>query len=107
MSVRQLLTTLDSGELAEWVAFDSLEPVGEYRADFRAGMLASLFANANKAKGAKTLSPGDFMPFIEKEEPDVHESEQSVIERFRVLAAQQEQQHGNSRQPLHQREGEN
>jgi hypothetical protein len=60
-TVKELLTRIDSHELTEWVAYDSIDPFGETRADIRQGYLTSAFYNANSKKGAKQLTPKDFI----------------------------------------------
>lgn len=68
MTVRQLLANLDSAELTEWVAFDHMEPIGEFRADLRAGIVAATVANYGGRDIRVPRKPSDFMPFIEREE---------------------------------------
>jgi hypothetical protein len=59
-----LLRLLDSRQLAEWEAFDQLEPFGDWRADLRAGIVAGTIARANGAKRAKAT---DFIPRFDRE----------------------------------------
>ena len=66
MPVRELLARVDSRELAEWRAYERIEPFGEKRADARAGMVASVMANAWKGKDQKAFTPEDFMPEYDK-----------------------------------------
>lgn len=64
---------LDSYELAEWQAFEILEPWGEKRADLRMGITSAVIANCNIAKGKPKVSPTDFMPVFgptPKQSPD-------------------------------------
>ncbi len=44
------------------MAYLSLEPIGEERADLRSGIVASVIANANRKKGTRAFKPDDFMP---------------------------------------------
>lgn len=53
---------MSSRDISEAMAYDKLNPFGESRSDLRAGIIASVIANANKGKGAKTFTPQDFMP---------------------------------------------
>lgn len=53
---------MPSGLFMEWVAYARIEPFGDQRADLRAGVLASLTANANRGKRGKSYQPGDFFP---------------------------------------------
>ena len=68
MPVRQLLNTVGSDELTEWMAFYQLEPFGDMRGDYRSGVVASTFANAHRAEGVKPFTPEDFMPFMVKQQ---------------------------------------
>ena len=64
MTVRQLLTTIDSKELCEWAGYYSLEPFGSFRvSDVPAGIIASTIANCNRTKASRSFKPEDFMPF--------------------------------------------
>jgi hypothetical protein len=60
MTVRELLSRIDSRELSEWQAYYSLNPFGPERADLRAGAIASTVANCLTDKGG--FKPSDFMP---------------------------------------------
>lgn len=59
------MRNLDSAELTEWMAYYTIEPFGEQRADLRAGIIASTLVNMNRAKSSKAVSPREFMPFID------------------------------------------
>lgn len=61
MTVEQLLTSISSRELSEWIAYFDTEPPEEhgYR---QAGIVASTIANVNKEKGSKAFKAEDFMP---------------------------------------------
>ena len=67
MSVEKLERTVSARELAEWEAFDSIDPIGDERGDLLMGILASLMANMNRKKGSKAYRPSDFMPFVDRE----------------------------------------
>jgi alpha-D-ribose 1-methylphosphonate 5-triphosphate synthase subunit PhnH len=67
MTVRQLLDSLDSRELSEWIAFHThIEPIGETRADLRTGIVASTLANVNRGKNQQPYKAIDFMPYLDK-----------------------------------------
>ncbi len=57
-----MLQRMSSRELAEWRAYDRLEPIGEPRADFRMAVLTSLIANVNRdpEKAKEPFEPSDF-----------------------------------------------
>ncbi len=61
MTVRQLLASCDSRELAEWMAYEQVEPFGDARGDLQAGVVASTIANVNRGKRAKSYKPQDFL----------------------------------------------
>lgn len=56
---------MSAQELTEWIAYDALEPIGEQRADLRAGIISATVANCHRAKG-DPFKPSDFMPFLDK-----------------------------------------
>ena len=60
-TVRELLGSMDSHELTEWMAFDQVDPVGGRRGDYQAAVVASTVANANRGKGQRVLTPNDFV----------------------------------------------
>jgi len=55
--------------MAEWLAYASLEPFGEDRADLRAGIIASTVANVNRGRSQRSLTPQDFMPDFDYRPP--------------------------------------
>lgn len=57
---------MSSSELTEWMAFDSIDPFGEQRADLRSGILCATVANHSMSRPKKPVRPVDFMPFAEK-----------------------------------------
>ena len=64
MTVQELLSRVSSRELAEWMAFFELEPWGTEVEDWRAGLIASTVANANRdqKRRRRPYEPQDFMP---------------------------------------------
>ena len=66
----ELLNKIDSRELSEWMAFYQLEPFGEWRDDYRAGMISATLANINRGKDTKPYDvQRDFMPFYPQDTP--------------------------------------
>jgi hypothetical protein len=50
-------------QLAEWQAYWSLEPFGPPAEFWRAGLIASMLANVNRAKKTdRVMKPEDYMP---------------------------------------------
>ena len=64
MTVREMLGRIDSRELSEWMAYASIEPIGEKRMDMRFAVLNCTIVNLIKSavgdKG-KSAEPEDFM----------------------------------------------
>lgn len=50
---------MSASEFMEWCVMQKLNPIGEERADLRAGIIASVIANIVSSKG---FLPSDFMP---------------------------------------------
>jgi len=82
MSVRRLLAEVDSRELAEWQAFDRLDPIGQDRDDWRAGIVAATVANRSRGKGERAYSPADFVPDFDPQPPTHAE----LAEKVKLLA---------------------
>jgi len=59
---------MTAGQLAEWQAYDNLDPIGEWRADFRMASLQAFIQNivsalySKKGSVRKPSVPLDFMP---------------------------------------------
>lgn len=66
MTVAELEHRMSARELAEWQAFDALEPIGHIRTDYGFALLATLYANAHRRKGDAPAKVTDFMPFVAK-----------------------------------------
>ena len=61
---REMLATVSSYDLAEMIAYNRIQPIGELRADLRAGIVASTLANIHRGKNREAYTPQDFMPYI-------------------------------------------
>jgi len=85
-----LLERISSLELSEWMAYAQLEPFGEERADLRAGIVASVFANANRdpKKKGHPYQPKDFMPDFDAESEE-QKSPEEIYAMMRTWAMMQ------------------
>jgi len=72
MPVRTMLSQMSSSDLAEYMAYDRIEPIGEVRADLRAGILASTVANHSMSPPKQAARPLDFMPFAKRQQGPIH-----------------------------------
>jgi hypothetical protein len=65
---------MSSYDIAEAIAFERIEPFGEYREDLRAALIASTIANCNRSSKSKPFSLSDFMlDFSEKKKRTVED----------------------------------
>jgi len=60
---------MSADEFDDWVAYNSLNQIGELRADLRAAIVAETIANCNRARGTTAYKREDFMPFLQAEKP--------------------------------------
>lgn len=81
-----LLEQITSEQLSEWEAYNRMEPIGEYRRDYRIAALSSLvynFASSFGGKGKRKIAQiKDFMFFLEDEPPK--EPEQQSVEEMKA-----------------------
>lgn len=91
-----MLEELTAEELAEWEAYNKIQPVGTWRQDFRFAMIASTVVNLAKSIWGKRSErnnlkkPQDFMPKWDSGEEDKEvpqESVDSMRNKFQLLAA--------------------
>lgn len=61
-----MLDELTAEQLAEWEAFDKIDPIGDWRGDYHAALLSSVLTNlviqVHGKSGAKLTELMDFMP---------------------------------------------
>lgn len=79
-----MLARLPAATLAEYMAFDRIEPIGEARADLRAGIIASTIANHSMSPPKEPMRPLDFMPFARKRSGPI--LLKNPVEHARLLA---------------------
>lgn len=74
---------MSAHEFAEWIAYYSLEPFGEERADLRAAIVACVIANANRdpKKRRRAFKLADFMPQFDQPKPD----SQTLLQKVEML----------------------
>lgn len=88
MSVRRLLKECDAKELADWMAYDMLDPFGGLRDDLRHGQLVATMVNLQVPKGGKTVDVKDYFYNGDKQfEAPVNRAIQQQA-RFRAYAVQ-------------------
>ena len=75
---------MDSRELSEWVAYDSIEPIGDIRMDLVGGIISSTLANCHRGKNQSAFRPLDFMP-IQKQGKEA--SKEDTIGQLLAFAA--------------------
>jgi len=85
-----MLKSIPSKLLSEWHAYYNLEPFGEWRGDYRAGMIASVLAeiHRDKKKRKRPFTVDDFMPrFGRRKKQQASPRKQTVEEQRNVLMA--------------------
>lgn len=80
------MDNLTSNQISEWEAYNKLEPIGEWRADFRMAFIASVIINTTRAvwskKGTPMIKVEDLMPHWDKED---EQQVQSLEEMKQIL----------------------
>ena len=66
----ELLRSMSSEELTEWIAYHGINPIDDARGDLQAGIVASIVANVNRSPKSPAFKPTDFMPYLDRPEPD-------------------------------------
>ncbi len=84
MSVERLQREFSSRELAEWMAYDRIEPLHDPY--WIGGMICATMANL---WGSKRYDAADFMPAQRAGEPAVQSSEQGIARMNAMIARQQ------------------
>ena len=82
MTVTELLNRCDSRELAEWAAYESIEPFGEFREDLRMAKICAVMASI-WSKGNYKLS--DFMFDFEKQQDNSGNVDSKILAFFGAL----------------------
>ena len=77
------MNDLTASQLAEWEAYNTLEPVGDYRQDYMMAQLTSIFYNFASSFGSKDgrrkiAKIPDFIPWMEQ--PEEKREDQSLVE---------------------------
>lgn len=83
-----MLERVSSSELTEWMAYYQLEPFGQERDNLHAGIIASVFANANRdrKKQRKPFEVKDFMLKLGKPKNEKKNAEQ-LLAKVEILNA--------------------
>lgn len=73
------LSDMSWSELAVWLAFSSVEPLGDLRADLRAAITTAVIANCNRNPGTPPYSVSDFLPVFWKGERMVEVTNEEAL----------------------------
>jgi hypothetical protein len=86
MTVRELLSRVDSYELSEWMAYGQIEPFGPHADDRRHGERMALTANIHRdaKRRARPFEAADFM--LGMREPRQPQPPELVMRGFQMLA---------------------
>jgi hypothetical protein len=81
--VRELLASISSEELTEWMAFDQLDPFGAQRDNMHAAVIANVLATVH-AKEGHVFKINDFMlEFGKPAVPEKGMSQQEILAMIR------------------------
>lgn len=80
-SLREVRARISSREFSFWQAFDSVDPIGEARADLRTGIVASAIHNAAGKTFKTSAVAADFMPIQKRlrRRPSKKELQQKIM----------------------------
>lgn len=78
---------MSSSEFAEWIAFSQLQPIGEWRSDYRTATLMALITNVmTRSKESDPVkAPGDFMEQFDFEKALEERQAQEEIPEYERL----------------------
>ena len=66
-----MLVRVSSAELSEWMAYDSIDPIGNDRGELQAGISSMAVMSSVGAKNnGRSYTPQDFMAYLDKKEPN-------------------------------------
>lgn len=66
------------------MAYYSIEPFGEWRADYRQAITSMVLANANRSKKQRAFKVKDFMPF-DKPKKRRQQTQEKMIAQLNLL----------------------
>lgn len=82
-TVEELLLTMSAKELTEWMAFSTLEPFGDERADLRTASIVLAVSSPHLKKG-KTLTLKDCMLKFEPKKKQSPEDIMQLLKGFSI-----------------------
>ena len=88
MTVRELLARLSSEELAEWMAYSTIDMLPGKADDWRAAMIAATVSNANRSSESEPANVDQFMPRMPADPEDLEDESalQSSMKHVKLLA---------------------
>ena len=63
-TVREAQERCDSREFAEWIAYDTIAPLGSERTNILVAILSSVMANAFRGKSGKAIEAKDILDMV-------------------------------------------
>lgn len=74
---------MPASEFVEWMAYEQLEPFGDRRGDFQAGMICAATYNQHRTKPAdRVFNPTDFIP---QWDPSPERPPQTIDEQLEMM----------------------
>ena len=87
-TVEELIDVMTVEEFLRWMAFFSLEPFGDDRADWHNAMLLAQNYNMNRKKGKRVMTPDRFLlkfKSVDRQSQSMEQMEMALAARFRHL----------------------
>ncbi len=86
MTVARLQSEMGNDELVEWMAYDRIDPFGDWRGDAHAGIIASVVVNTLSKNGR--AKPTDFvLKFSETVAPDPQEALSRIARKLGMFTS--------------------
>lgn len=102
--MRQILEEMEATEIDAWMAFYSIEPWGDHRADIRNALLCNLIHNREipKEKAHHRTKIQDWLPFKKKEDRGMDaKAIRNFFENVKLQQAQRKEREHNDRSSPH------
>ena len=84
MTLGRLREEMSSAEMAAWIAFNRIDPIGEMRGDMRTAQVLQQQASMHPKPGSEPSKLQDFLLFYKKE-PEKPKTARQLADKFMSL----------------------
>ena len=85
VTLGRLREEMSSAEMAAWIAYNRIDPIGEMRGDLRTAQILQQQASMYRKKGSEPPKLQDFMLF--KKEPEKPKTARQLADKFMSIFA--------------------